>query len=265
VTTDGDSGGTPGAVAVHRAASVLRCFAGEEAELRLSDIARRTGLSPSTTHRLLTALVESGLLARDEGTDRYGLGPVLALIGARAARDAGLHRAVGVLHGLTSATGESATLAVRSGDAALVIATSSSPHRLRFDHAAGTRLPLHASAMGKVLLACGTGDLADAVAALGPLERYTAATLTDRRRLVAQLRTVRERRWAVNREERYDGVVGLAAPVLGAAGVAVAALGVQGPSTRLDPYRDTRVLDAVRAAATSLDGFIDSALGAPVT
>jgi len=233
---------------------VLKCFQDGDPELRLSAIARDTGLSVSTTHRLLAALCDEGFLVQDPDTERYLLGPVLVLLGQRGARAGGLDEAHAVLSDLTGQTGESATLAVRSGNDAIVVALSPSPQRLRFDHGIGSRIALHASAMGKVLVACTAADLATEVRALGPLERFTGHTITSKAALTVELRAVRERGWAHNIEERYDGVVGAAAPVMGDDGDAVAAVGVQGPSARLDVGDSSDLVAAVRDAARRLDG-----------
>ena len=247
-------GATPGTVAVQRALMVLKCFRDGEPELRLSTIARDTGLSVSTTHRLLAALCDEGFLAQDPDTERYLLGPVLVLLGQRGARVGGLDEAHAVLSDLTQQTGESATLAVRSGTEAVVVALSPSPQRLRFDHGIGSRIALHASAMGKVLLACTGSDLGDEVRSLGSLERFTRHTITSKAALTVELRAARGRGWAHNVEERYDGVVGAAAPVMDENESAVAAIGVQGPSTRLDVSASSDLVEAVRAAARRLDG-----------
>jgi IclR family acetate operon transcriptional repressor len=247
-------GVSPGTVAVQRALMVLKCFLEGDAELRLSAIARDTGLSVSTTHRLLAVLCDGGFLAQDPDTERYLLGPVLVLLGQRGARAGGLDEAQAALEELTRLTGESATLAVRSGHEAVVVALSPSPQRLRFDHGIGSRIALHASAMGKVLLACTGADLAAEVRALGRLERFTRRTISSKAALTADLRAVRWRGWANNVEERYDGVVGAAAPVLDVCGRAVAAIGVQGPSARLDVGESSDLVAAVRDAARRLDG-----------
>jgi IclR family transcriptional regulator, acetate operon repressor len=253
-------GGTPGTVAVQRAMAVLRAFEAAEAEMRLSDIARVTSLSVSTTHRLLAALCADGFLSQDPDTERYRLGPVLVLLGQRGARDAGLHEAQTVLGELTLQTGESATLAVRSGVDAVVVAVSPSPQRLRFDHIIGSRIALHASGMGKVLLACGGAELADEVRALGPLQPFTDHTITSHSKLVNELRTVRSLGWATNHEERYEGVGGIAAPVADTSGRVFAAVGVQGPSSRLHIADDSDLVAAVLAAGARLTGQLNSTL-----
>ena len=249
-------GATPGTVAVQRALMVLKCFQDGEPELRLSAIARATSLSVSTTHRLLAALCDEGFLVQDPDTERYLLGPVLVLLGQRGARAGGLDEAHAVLSELTRHTGESTTLAVRSGNDAVVVALSPSPQRLRFDHGIGSRIALHASAMGKVLLACTGADLAAEVRTLGPMERFTRHTITSKTALTAELRAVRLRGWAHNLEERYDGVVGVAAPVLDDDSNAVAAIGVQGPSARVDAAESSELVAAVRDAARRLDGCL---------
>ena len=87
--------------------------------------------------------------------------------------------------------------------------------------------------MGKALLAFGDQEPEIATRELGELERFTSHTLTTPAELVTELRTAREQGWAVNREERYDGVVGVAAPVIVPGRGVVAAIGVQGPTARL--------------------------------
>jgi IclR family transcriptional regulator, acetate operon repressor len=254
------AGATPGTVAVQRALAVLRAFESAEVPLRLSEIARATSLSASTTHRLLSALCVEGFLSQDPDTERYRLGPVLVLLGQQGARDAGLHEAQTVLSELTSSTGESATLAVRAGAEAVVMAVSPSPQRLRFDYVIGSRIVLHASGMGKVLLACAGADLADEVRSLGPLQRFTERTITSHSKLVTELRIVRSLGWATNHQERYAGVGGIAAPVTDTAGRVFAAVGVQGPSLRLHIDDDRDLVASVVAAGARLSGHLNSSV-----
>ena len=129
---------------------------------------------------------------------------------------------------------------------------ASSSQRLRFDHEQGGRIGLHASGMGKAVLAFSTRDVARAIPAGMSLGRFTEHTVVDRDELLADLATIRERGYAVNDQGRFDGVVGVAAPLLGRDGVARAAVGVQGPSSRLTPDKLSGVADAVMEAAQEL-------------
>jgi DNA-binding IclR family transcriptional regulator len=121
----------------------------------------------------------------------------------------------------------------------------------------GGLLPVHASALGKVLLA--TGPAQPQPAGGAPLESFTPATRTDPAVLAAELRAVRARGWASQREEHRHGVAALAAPVRGAGGLVVCALGVSGTvETVLTPAGDPRpallamVLDAAAAVSREL-------------
>ena len=90
--------------------------------------------------------------------------------------------------------------------------------------------------MGKVLLAFGAREPENAASDLGVLERFTSHTIIAASALAAELRGARERGFAINREERYEGVVGVAVPVIVPGRGVVAAIGVQGPAARLrDP------------------------------
>jgi DNA-binding IclR family transcriptional regulator len=212
--------------------AVLRAFEEGAAELNLIEIARRTGLEPRDAEPALAALCAEEFLDRSAG-ETYRLGRVLAILGRRMEEATGLDRAQVLLEELTGRTGESTSLSVRSGAHAVVLLLAPSAQRLRVEHGVGSRLPLHASAMGKVLLAFSDQPVDGAVCELGELARFTDHTVTKPAELVAELRLARDRGWAVNREERYDGVVGVAAPVIVSGRGVVAAIGVQGPAARL--------------------------------
>lgn len=224
-----------GAQSVERALAVLRCFEQVDRSLGVSELAATTGLSVSTAHRLTRALCAGGLLMQDPRSERYQLGPVLVVLGRRAEEQLGYARALPALESLADATGESVNLGIRSGADVLVVLAVPSRQPLRFDQLAGSRVPIHTSAMGKCLLAfaapppAGAGALSE----LPRLSRFTERTITRRDQLVAELERTRARGWALNDGERNPGVRAVAAPVLEGSGAAVAAVAVQGPALRL--------------------------------
>jgi IclR family transcriptional regulator, acetate operon repressor len=221
---------------VERALDVLRCFETAGGDLGVTEIAHRTGLSVSTAHRLTRALCAGGLLVQDPRTERYQLGPILVVLGRRAEDRLGYARALPSLESLADKTGESVNLGIRSGSEVLVVLDVASPQPLRFAQAPGSRVAIHASAMGKCLLAFAP-DPAASVRGLGELTRFTDRTLADPTELEADLAAIRRRGWALNDEERNLGVRALAAPVLDGNGTAVAAVAVQGPALRLSDAR----------------------------
>jgi len=251
----------PGGVqSVARAAAILRALAEPHADgslpadgLPLAVIAKTTGLSPSTTHRLLRALIGEHLVEQDSSTERYRLGPFAGVLGQGYLSSAGLERAVPILRSLCRQTDESVSLATLHGTTALVVLQEHSPQPLRVDHLAGKELFLHASAMGKVLLAFSPSGIADAAASLGELSRFTPHTITTRQALVRELEAVRTRGYATNEGERYDGANGVAVPVLSPTSSNTNfALGIQGPATRLTAERMAELADICRRAAVDI-------------
>jgi IclR family transcriptional regulator, acetate operon repressor len=225
-----------GTQSIERALAVLTLFEGSTDDLGVSDIAQRTGLKVSTAHRLVRALCAGGVLVQDHRTERYALGPLLVVLGRRAEERLGFARALPAIEELADRTGESVNLGIRAGHEVLVVLHASSGQPLRFDQAAGTRVPAHTSAMGKCLLAC-SPDPGSVVDELPALRRLTDRTITDRDRLADDLETVRSRGWALNDGERDPGVRAVAAPVLDPSGNAIAAIAVQGPAIRLPDDR----------------------------
>jgi IclR family acetate operon transcriptional repressor len=240
-----------GTQAVERALAVLRALEDGPPSISLTDLAKRTKLSPSTTHRLLRALCDEGLLRQDPASERYGFGPRLVVLGERAAAALGLAGARPILEGLAQASGESVNLGLRDGDEVLVLMCIPSSQRLRFDQEAGSRVPLHASAMGKALLAFDPHPDVT-LDALPRLARLTGSTITSRSDLRAELDQVRARGWALNDEEREPGVRTVAAPVMAGDGTARAAIAVQGPAVRMADERIEQLAPIVRAAAAEV-------------
>ena len=244
-----------GTQAIERALAVLAVLEAGEDTATLTELAKGTGLSPSTTHRLARALCEADFMRQDPDTERYGFGRRLITLGQRASDALGLAAARLTLEQLAVRTGESVNLGVRDGDEVLVLLCVSSTQRLRFDQEAGTRIPAYASAMGKVLLAF-ADDADQVVAALPRLAKLTGSTITSRAALRAELDEVHQRGWALNDEEREAGVRTVAAPVLGANGRARAAIAVQGPSVRVTDARLDEIAAAVRSAAAEVSGHL---------
>jgi len=231
-----------GSQSVERALAVLRCLAASDDDLGVTDVAMRTALSVSTAHRLLQALRGDGLVAQDPRTERYHLGPGLVALGRRAEARVPFDHLLPGLESLAGETGESVSLGTRVGDEVLIVLHVDSPQPLRFDQPPGTFVPVHASAIGKALLAFAPDPAAE-VADLADLGPFTAATLTSRDALLADLERTRARGWALNDGERFAGVRTMAAPLLDPSGAPWAGLAVQGPAARLPDDR----LDALGA------------------
>lgn len=244
-----------GAQTISRALSVLGLLRSASSDMGVTEIARELSLHTSTAHRILRALVADGYVAQSAANDRYRLGREAFLLGRAAERDLGFDAVMPVLERVCEVTGESINLVVRDGDYGLVVLRVESKQPLRFTQPAGTRIPLYCTSTGKALLAF-TPDVNSEVAGLGELQRLTSATITSGRQLLGELEQTRERGYSINKSERIQGVCGVAAPVLGPGGTAIAAIAVQGPEVRMPDSRLTElgglVIDTARETAATL-------------
>ncbi|OLF12424.1 hypothetical protein BLA60_09950 [Actinophytocola xinjiangensis] len=237
--------------------SVLRCVEGEDDGVGVTELAQRTGLTPSTAHRLARALTEAGVLSQDPRTERYQLGPALVVLGRKAEQRLGYRQALPLLEELAEATGESINLGIRAGDEVRVVLDVASRQPLRFSQEAGSRVPMHVSAMGKCLLA-NSGDIDGQITELGDLVRATHRTITDRDQLRAELELVRERGWALNDEERNPGVRAIAAPVLRPGGGVIGAVAIQGPTVRVTDDRLPELAELLDKATHRIAALLDA-------
>jgi IclR family acetate operon transcriptional repressor len=243
--------GTPvvGAQTISRAFAVLRVFRDHRGDLGVGTIAKELGLNLSTTHRIVRALVAEGYLAQNEDSERYYLGTGALLLGQAAHRTFGLDVVQPALQRLAATTGESVNLGVLSGDAAVVVERIESIKPLRFTQPPGTRVPLHASSMGKALLAFNPEAEQRTLKGVKRLPRLAPKTHVSVKALRADLQRTRERGWSIDDEESTVGVRCVGAPICDGAGIATAAIAVQAPAVRLpDEWFDELGLEVTRAA-----------------
>lgn len=214
----------------------------------LSDLAARADLPVTTTHRLLATLTHHDWIRRVPETNAYVPGPSLVTLGA-AARRAIDPLVEPALRQLASATGETANYAVLDDDAVLYLAQQQSTQLMRMFTEVGARVPAHATAVGKVLLAGLHDQDIDAVIDRADLTATTPRTVIDRTRLRDLIQTARRDGYAVDDEERELGVRCVAVPVADSAGRTIAAISVSGPASRVELPPSPHVLDALVAAS----------------
>jgi len=243
--------GADGSQTITRALSVLRVLRDSDTDVGVTEVSRAVHIPSSTVHRILRTLVAAGYVVQNTETERYRLGREAYLLGRAAGHTLGFDDAMSLLEQLAEETGESVNLVVREADHGLVVLRVESRQPLRFIQAAGASIPLHCTSTGKVLLAFGA-DPSRELAHLGELERLTPDTITTPDILLEELSTVRARGFSVNKGERIPGVCGVAAPVLGPDGVAVAALAVQGPAFRMSDERIAQLAPLVMSTAESI-------------
>lgn len=246
-----DPAGRHGVQAIARAGAVLRALETSPGGLSLGEIAATVDLPKSTVHRLVAALAAEDLVAQEPG-GRARLGNGLARLAA-AGREALPDRLRPVLLELRRELDETVDLAVLDDDAVRFVDQVAAPRRLRAASAVGELFPLHCTANGKALLAA--LPAAEATARLPQrLPRFTPQTITARKRLLAELATVRREGVAFDREEHTEGICAVGAAVLDPTGP-VAALSVPVPAQRF-AGREAALAAAVRTAAASASSLL---------
>lgn len=238
---EGNGATRNGVQSIDRAVAILRCFDARRPTLGITDIARATGLSTTTTHRLLVAL-QANRLVRQTADRRYGLGPLLVQLARSGAlpttlRDAALPHMTALRDEVDETVGLHELLP--SGERAVVDQVESH-HELRRTYTEfGTPIRLPHGAPGKAILAVLPVERQDVLLSR-PITSITSTTITDAEELRIELARTRRRGWADSRGERTPGIRTVAAPIFDHTGAVVGALGLSVPQVRMD---DTRVAD----------------------
>jgi len=200
--------------------------------VRLTDVANHLGVDKSNASHVLRTLVASGYVSQSPAR-RYALaGRMLRpqrseLVDVVERRE----KFRDTLVELVDISRECAHMAVQVGRKVWYIDKIPSPLPLKVDHPIGSLAPLHCTALGKAFLAF--GDTQDA----GPLDRYTARTITNAADLQTEIESTRARGYAIDAEEFSDGISCVAAPIFDADRRMAAAIGLSGPAARNNPAR----------------------------
>lgn len=234
---------------VDKALRILDLLESGGGQMPLTAIAARTDLPKPTVHRLLTTLAAHGYVQRLEA-GIYALGPrVIALGQFAAANNDVLTIGRPIVRQLVATCGETVHLGILQGESLLYIDRGEpQDEAVRLAALPSPLTSLHASASGKVLLAFADRSLQDHVLAAG-LPSYTRHTVTDPDQLRVELEKIRQDGYAINEQERFEGVRAVSVPVRSRGGRIVAALSAAGPVQRVDEEKVIRLRDALLAAA----------------
>ena len=222
-----------GTQAIDRAVSLVATVVKADEPLSFPELHIESGLAKSTASRLLAALERTELLERnDDGA--YVAGPLFWLYATRHDPWDELVRIAGpTMEQIGEDTRETVNLSVTRGDRVVQVAQVDSTYMLGTKDWTEADVPVHASALGKVMVAYGTLEIAVLEGRGGPLEQITPNTITDPKVLRRELAAVVRNGWASTIDELEIGLTGVAVPVHGVDGEVVAALGVSGPNPRL--------------------------------
>ncbi len=239
---------TTGTQAVDRAADLLVEVLKSEKPVTFSYLTSKSGLAKGTASRLISALERNGLLQRNKkGEIETGI-----TINQFASRVSSISRLVSklqpVMRQIGNETGETVSLAISGNDAVENIAQIDAKYLLSSRNWVGQKVPYHASAAGKVLLAFQNQDLSKL-----KLEKLTNTTIISRNHLEKEILKVQEQGYALIVDELELGLVAISVPVKNEIGEIIAALSVSGPSTRLNQNRIKEIINLLGKYSKNLD------------
>jgi DNA-binding IclR family transcriptional regulator len=245
---------------VDRAIRILKALSAGPGRLGVSELSNRLGLAKGTVHGLLRTLQDHGLVEQHADSDKYQLGPQLLQLSTRYLDLSELRsRSLAWSELLASRAQEAVRVGVAHGDGVLVVHHVFRPDATLQILEVGSVLPLHATALGKAVLAFVDQDFRGAVLE-EDLPRLTGRTLSSPAALTRDLDATRKRGYAVEKEEAVLGEAGVAAPIFDRDAVPVGAVGIAGPRERvLARGSERRIANAVVEAARG----ISRDLGAP--
>lgn len=202
----------------------------------LQNLSADTQLAPSTAHRLLGTLIDAGYVVRGSEDKTYLLGARIISV-ARTAQHMTAHLQLLArphLEALAQECGENAYLVALDGQKSVYIDEAKGPRVMRMSIPIGSTFPANTSASAKAILAYRDHDAAlRMIFGDNRAKRYTRRTIVDANLFRQELHAVRERGFAIEREEVEEGVSCIAAPIIGRQGKAEAAISVPGPTSRI--------------------------------
>ena len=240
--------------ATARSFAILDHVASSQNPVDVLDIISSLKLPKATAYRLVDWFVSHGYLAREPGRKRLIVGPRLTNLAfgvlSASMRNDAPHL---VLQRLVRSLNETCNIGTLLNGEVIYLDRVEAEHwPLRLHYTSGSRVPLHASAIGKLFLALAPSPRRQRLLQSLELRRYTDGTITDRPRFEAELRQIRKEQVSFDREEYLVGVVCMAVPVVGKNGEPLAALAIQAPEARMDVHAARGHLPVLRRAADEL-------------
>jgi len=237
-----------------RSFAILEHVAGSRAPVDVLDIIASLKLPKATAYRLVDWFVTQGYLSREPARRRLIIGPKLTNLAFGALSSSMRHDTPHVvLQRLVHTLNETCNIGtLLNGEVVYLDRVEADHWPLRLHYTAGSRVPLHCSAIGKLFLALAASPRRRRLLQSMELRRFTDSTITDSARLETELRQIRKEQVSFDREEYLVGVVCMAVPVIGKTGEMLAALAIQAPQARMNVQTARLHLPALRHAAAEL-------------
>jgi IclR family transcriptional regulator, acetate operon repressor len=235
--------------ALDRALVILKALAGGQG-MSLTEVAEAAGQAPATAYRALSTFEAHGLVEFQPSRQLWFVGQESFRIGsAFLQRSSLVDQARAVMRELMLATGETANLAIADGGQVVFISQVETHEPIRAFFPPGTRGPIHASGIGKALLGYWPEEAVARIVREQGLAAFTPRTITDPTLLARELARIRAQGWAIDDEERTEGMRCIAAPIFNEFREATAGVSISGPTARMARAGSVELGALVRAAA----------------
>jgi IclR family transcriptional regulator, acetate operon repressor len=250
--------GVPAGSAILRAIRIMEAISQYDSPPQLAELCRAINLPKPTVYRILATLEHAGWVGREPGSKRYACAQKFTNVAAevllrspqRAARHA-------ILEELVEQLGESCNLTIPNVNSVLYLDRVEASWPLRVALGAGSKVPLYASASGKLYLSYMARRSRDRFLRLTPLIRHTPNTFSDPAKLSRELDEIRQRGYATDNEEYLPGICCLAVPVRDSDSRVVATVAVHAPLSRMRIDQAIEFLPTLREAAEAIAQTID--------
>ena len=227
----------------------------------MTDLSLRVGMPPSTAHRVLATLEKQGFVELDSSTQEWAVGVEAFRVGcAYLGRTNLVESARASMRYLTEETGETANLAIADRGDVVFVSQVESHNPIRAFFRPGTRGFMHASGIGKALLANLPGEEVEKILLKKGCPEFTPKTITAPAALFADLDEINKRGWALDDEERYSGMRCIAAPIYNSFAEAIAGISVSGPTVRFPDNAIPEMGPKVKRAADEVTKIIGGKL-----
>jgi IclR family KDG regulon transcriptional repressor len=241
-----------------RTFQMLGVLADDRSGLGVTELASKLDLHKSTTHRLIMVLESNRFVEKESATGKYRLGSRIVELGLSALSRLDIYAiARPHMRDLVDETGETAHLGVMRDGEIVSVVNVETTRTLRTPNEVGTRHPVHCSSLGKAILAFSSQQVVDGFLKGRNFASFTRNTITSPDVFVKELDVVRRNGFAVDDEEREEGLRCIGAPIWNNHGEVVGAVSIAGPAFRITRDRT----DALAAAVRNTAGRVSEALG----
>ena len=233
-------------------------FSGDTPTLSVPDIARALQLPISTAYRYISALRQAGLVEETDSGGAYHLGTMIIELARNVPRKRLQDIALPFMQKLSAKTGEAICLSTLHSYQGVCVERVEAQHTLRVSHDLGAIFPLHAGASGKILLAYLDRKTQETIIRDVGLRSFSPTTITDRKKLYAELAQIRKQGYALSDGEVIPGTFGIGAPVMSCKNKVVAALSLSAPTDRIKSRNNRQIISLVVQTAKKISEGVQS-------